>query len=183
MWLHERRSCPSFFPKELLEFRARPSVLLEEPVHSADLFLVAGQGAPIPRIEKVQKCERTLRVLSLGVLELAEDDGPELGSGCTVPRLDSLKLGNGLAACIAERYVPLSTTRIFTSQRLDKRPLTLVVRIAAASLRQTAGQRNRQAGDQRCADDDREAEGSGCLAEPSDKLGSESSPLHCSPAA
>lgn len=56
-WLHERGSCPSFFPKELLEFRARPSVLLKEPVHSADLFLVAGQGAPIPRIEKVQKCE------------------------------------------------------------------------------------------------------------------------------
>jgi len=53
----DRRAGPSFFPKELLELRARPSVLLEEPVDPADLFLVAGQGAPIPRIEKIQECE------------------------------------------------------------------------------------------------------------------------------
>jgi hypothetical protein len=50
-------SCLSFFPKELLEFRARPSVLLKESVDPADLFLVAGQGAPISRIEKIQEGE------------------------------------------------------------------------------------------------------------------------------
>jgi hypothetical protein len=32
-------------------------VLLKEPVDPADLFLVAGQCAPIPRIKKIQERE------------------------------------------------------------------------------------------------------------------------------
>jgi len=64
-------------------------MLLQEPVDPADLFLVAGLRASIPRVEKIKEREETLRELPLGIPQLAEKEESELGSGRAVPRLDS----------------------------------------------------------------------------------------------
>src|SRR2546425_335405 len=115
-------------------------VLVQESFDPADLFLVAGQRAPIPCVEKIQEGKRALRVPPLGVLQLAEKEGSELGSGRAVPRLNSLELGDRLTAGIAKRHVALGVGRVLTSQRFDEGPLALVVRtVAPGPLREHAG--------------------------------------------
>ena len=123
-------------------------MLLQEPVDPADLFLVAGLRASIPRVEKIQEREGTLRELPLGSPQLAEKEESKLGSGrprCTAPGLVG---ADGLAAGIAERQVALSTARVLKSQRLDEHPLALVVSNAVACPRKSARHRNQEDGAQ-----------------------------------
>jgi len=112
--------------QQLLELGARAGAFLQDPVDVRDLFPVAGQPAPLPRVEKIQERERALRVRALGVPQLLDEDGSQLGPGRAVPRLRSLDLGDRLIAGVAESDVAVGLAWILPTQSLDKCPLALV---------------------------------------------------------
>ena len=109
-------------------------MFLQDPVDARDLFLVADQPAPLPRVEKVEERERALHVLALGVSQLLDEDGAQLGPGRAVPRLSFLDLGDRLIAGIAEDDVAVGLAWILPSQPLDECSLALVDAGVAAGL-------------------------------------------------
>src|SRR5438128_9466471 len=104
------------------QLRAHPGVVLEDLGDPADLVLVAGQSAPITRVEEIQEGERALRVLELRVLQLADHERTQLWSGPAVLSLGFLERGDRLAPRITERHVVIGAPRIPAPHPLDERP-------------------------------------------------------------
>src|SRR5205807_9771350 len=75
------------------QLRAHPGVVLEDLGDPADLVLVAGQGAPITRVEEIQDGERALRALQLRVPQLADHARTQLWPRPAVLRLGFLARG------------------------------------------------------------------------------------------
>jgi hypothetical protein len=100
--------------------------LLQHLVDPVDLLLIVSCRAPRALVEKIQECQRALRIDVLGGSQLPDDDGPKLWPGGAVSGLSLLYLGDRFVAGITQAHVTIALAGVLAPELLDECPLAIV---------------------------------------------------------